>query len=259
VSTEIEQPDLGSSVRLGSPIDGLDELEAGLSNKRRKTAESATASVMTRAQKISVQNAASGSNGSSAVSSASSVTHSGEGIDTPATTISTDSVGRGKTMLKTVTERLGGAEDSDSELTTRRSARLSRHCGFILDSEERAEERGEDSASESEEDVFQPSEDDSDEYTEIEEEISTSRRGVKGKAKARAAPIASSSTRTTFGGDSELSDVPDSEMELDDDEVEVGGAAAALPPPGMVRVPRHRGGRGLSRVSCHISFLFLYF
>lgn len=251
VNVEIEQPVPESSVRLGSPIG---ELEAGLPNKRRKTAKNTTVTVRTRAQEVSVQILARGSNDSSAVSSASSVAHGGEEIDTPATTISTGSVGGGKRMLKTVTERLGGTEDSDSVLTTRRrSTRFSQPSGIILDSdeeEEAAEEHGEDTADESEEDEFQPSEDESDECMEIEEEISTSR---KGKGKARAAPAAPSSSSTrletiVLDDDSELSDVPDTEMDTSN-EGEGEDDATALAPTVIVRVPRHRRGGGMSRVS----------
>ena len=265
MSVETKQPAPESSVRLGSPIS---EPEAGLSNKRRKTAKNTTVTVSARAQKVSVQVATSGSNGSSAVSSASSVAHGGEEIYTPATTISSGSVGGGKRMLKTVTERLGGTEDSDSVFNMRRrSTRFSQRSRIFTDSdgeEGGAEEHGEDTADESEEDDFQPS-DDSDEYAEVEEEVSISRK-EKRRSRARVAPTASSSSTRlgtiAFEDDSELSDVPGTRMEIDDDEDdeddedddddEDEGTGATVSAPTVTvtaRAPRYRRGGGMSRVS----------
>ena len=260
MNVETGQSVPGPSVRLGPPVS---EPEAGLSNKRRKTAKNTSVTVRAGPQKVSVQIATSGSNGSSSMSSASSVAHGREEIDTPTTTISTGSVGRGKRMLKSVAERLGGAEDSDSVLTTRRrSTRVSRCSRTCFDSdgeEEGTEEHGEDTADESEEEDFQPY--DSDEYADVEEELSTSRRWnrSRARARARAAPTASSSSSTRlrtidFDGDSELSDVPDTEMEDEDGEVDDvdddEDTGATVPTPSVLaRAPRYRRGGGMSRVS----------
>lgn len=267
VSVEIEQPVPESSVRLASPI-------SELSNKRRKTAKNDSATVRARAQKVSVQIATLGSNDSGAVSSASSVAYGGEEIDTPATTISTGSVCGGKRILKTVTERLGGTKDSDSVLTTRsRSIRFSQRSRILLDSdgeEASVEEHGEDTAVDLEEEDFQPSEDDSDEYAEVE----TYRRG-KRRARVRAAPTASSSSSSTrletiaWDDDSELSDVPDTEMEIDagadsdededeDDDDEGTGATGATVSAPIVntRVPRYRRGVRMSRAMRQMEALY---